>query len=235
MKQHRKYFGMTVLQIGILAGLAGAACLLFGLAGWFALRGKSGFFARAPQSTPIAQATSTMIVIPTLTPTLTSTPIPYELLIPDGWRQFKTGLVEIWLPSNFKPGDAKLLSDSTNLAIPELIMSGASSKSSLYQMLVTTSYEPLSSNSLDAFLDDKIAKFPADIRVAERRKVSVNSTDAVRFVFETRSHNIDLDVLAYVFLDGNTVWYVEYAAQINEFYEMLPTFEESVNTFRIVR
>jgi len=235
MKQYRKYFGMTLLQIGILAGLAGAACLLFGLAGWFALRGKSGLFGRAPQSTPIAQATSTMIVIPTLTPTLTSTPIPYELLIPDGWRQFKTGLVEIWLPSNFEPGDAKLLSASTNLAIPELIMSGTTSKSSLYQMLVTASYEPLSTGSLDAFLDGKLAKFPAESRVAERRKVSVNSTDAVRFVFETRSNNIDIDVLAYVFLDGNTVWYVEYAAQINEFYEMLPTFEESVKTFRIVR
>ena len=102
-------------------------------------------------------------------------------------------------------------------------------------MLVTASYEPLSTGSLDAFLDGKLAKFPAESRVAERRKVSVNSTDAVRFVFETRSNNIDIDVLAYVFLDGNTVWYVEYAAQINEFYEMLPTFEESEKTFRIVR
>jgi hypothetical protein len=235
MQQNRKYFGMTLSQLGLLAGLAGAACLLFGLAGWFVLRGKSGLLARAPENTPVSRATSTMIVIPTLTPTQTPTPVPYEMLIPSGWEQFKTGLIEIWLPSSFKLGDPKLLSTSTNFAVPELIITGATSKSSLYQMLVTVSYEPLTGNALDTFLDSRIAKFPAEVHMAERRKVSVNSTDAVRFLFETRSNNIDIDVLAYVFLDGSTVWYVEYAAQINEFYEMLPTFEDSVKTFRIVR
>ena len=104
MQQNRKFFGMTPLQLGILAGLAGAACLLFGLAGWFVLRGKSGLLARAPENTPVPRATSTLIVIPTLTPTQTPTPVPYEMLIPSGWEQFKTGLVEIWLPSSFKPG-----------------------------------------------------------------------------------------------------------------------------------
>jgi hypothetical protein len=235
MQQNRKFFGMALSQLVILAGLAGAVCLLFGLAGWFVLRGKSGLLARVPENTLVPRATSTMIVIPTLTPTQTPTPIPYEMLIPSGWKQFKTGLVEIWLPSSFKPGDAKLLSDWTNLAVPELILSGATSKTSLYQMLVTVSYEPLTSEALDAFLDSKTAKFPTEVRVAERRKVSVNSTDAVRFVFETRNNNIDIEVLAYVFLDGSTVWYVEYGAQINEFYEMLPTFEDSVKTFRMVR
>ena len=235
MQQNRKFFGLSLSQLGILAGLAGVACLLFGLVGWFALRGKAGFLGRSPQNTPVIRATSTMIVIPTLTPTQTPTPAPYEMLIPNGWEQFKTELVEIWLPSSFKPGDPKLLSDWTKLAVPELIMTGSTAKSSLYQMLVTVSYEPLTTNSLDAFLDSKVAKFPTEVRVAERRKVSVNSTDAVRFVFETRSNNIDIDVLAYVFLDGSTVWYVEYGAQINEFYEMLPTFEDSIKTFRIVR
>jgi hypothetical protein len=235
MQQNRKFLGMTLSQLGILAGLAGAACLLFGLAGWFVLRGKSGLLERAPENTLVPRATSTMIVIPTLAPTQTPTPVPYEMLIPSGWEQFKTRLIQIWLPSDFKLGDTKLLSDSTNFAVPELIITGATSKSSLYQMLVTVSYEPLTADTLDAFLDRKITTFPTEVRVAERRKVSVNSTDAVRFVFETRNNNIDIEVLAYVFHDGGTVWYVEYGAQINEFYEMLPTFEDSVKTFRIVR
>jgi hypothetical protein len=235
MQQNRKFFGMTPLQLGILAGLAGAACLLVGWAGWFILRGDRSPFGRVPENTPVSQVTSTMIVIPTLTPTETPTPLPYKMLIPSGWAQFKSGLVEIWLPSNFKPGDSKLLNDSTKFAIPELIMTGAASKSSLYQMLVTVSYEPLTTDSLDAFLDGKVAKFPTEIRVAERRHASVNSIDAIRLLFETRSKNVDIDVLTYVFLDGSTVWYVEYGAQINEFYDMLPTFEDSVKTFRIVR
>jgi hypothetical protein len=235
MQQNRKFFGMTPLQLGILAGLGGAACLLFGLAGWFVLRGNRNSFGRAPENMPVPPPTSTMIVIPTLTPTHTPTPQPYEMLIPSGWAQFKTGLVEIWLPSNFKLGDQKLLSDSTNFAIPELIMTGATSKSALYQMLVTVSYEPLTTDSLEAFLAGKVAKLPAEIRVAEKRNVSVNSTDATRLLIETRSKNVDIDILTYVFLDGSTVWYVEYGAQINEFYDMLPTFENSIKTFRIVR
>jgi hypothetical protein len=120
--------------------------------------------------------------------------------------------------------------------MPELFMQEAASNSSLYQMLVMVSYEPLVGDSLDAYLDTEIAKLPSTIRVAERRKVFINSTEAVRFVFETRSgHNIDINDMAYVFLDGSTVWYVEYVAQINEFYEMLSTFEQSMKTFRFVR
>src|SRR5690349_15889482 len=128
MQQNRKFFGMTPLQLGILAGLAGIACLLFGLAGAFLLRANAVPFRRAPENALVPQATPTMIVIPTLTPTQTPTPLPYEMLIPSGWAQFQTGLVEIWLPSNFKPGDPKLLNNSTNFAMPELIMTGAASK-----------------------------------------------------------------------------------------------------------
>ena len=158
------------------------------------------------------------------------------MLIPEGWVQAKTGLVEIWLPAEFKQSDPGSFRDSADLAMPELFMREASSSSSLYQMLVMISYEPLTADSLDTYLDAEIAKLPSTIRVAERRKVLVNSTEVVRFVFETRSDNsIDINDMAYVFVDGSTVWYVEYVAQINEFYEMLSTFEQSAKTFRFVR
>ncbi len=235
MTQNRKYYGMTPAQIGILASLAGVACLLFGLTGWFILRRNQSPFARAPQNTPVVQSTSTPFVLPTLSPTETPTPVPYEALIPEGWTQFKTGLVEIWLPKEFKQGDSNLFKDSANAASRELIATGATSKSSLYKMLVMVSYEPLNGASLDDYLNSQIAQLPTDVRMAERRKVSVNSTEVVRFVFETRSGNVDLDDLTYVFLDGSTIWYVEYVAQINEFYEMLSTFEQSAKTFRVVR
>ena len=236
MAQKRNYFGMTPTQIGILAGLAGTACLLFGLAGWFVFRGNSNLLTSAPQNTSIPPSTPTPFQMPTLMLTETPTPVPYEMLIPKGWVQAKTGLVEIWLPAEFKQADPSGFRDSADLAMPELFMREASSSSSLYQMLVMISYEPLTADSLDACLDAEVAKLPSTIRVAERRKVLVNSTEVVRFVFETRSDNsIDINDMAYVFLDGSTVWYVEYVAQINEFYEMLSMFEQSVKTFRLVR
>jgi len=233
MKQNRKYFGMNTQQISILAGLAVVAFLLFAVAGWLFLRG--GSFASAPQNTPTPQPTVTPFVLPTSTLTETPTPVPYDLLIPEGWVQFRTELVELWLPNNFKLEKSKILENSANLAVPELVITEVSSKSSLYNMAVVVSYEPLTVDSLDAYLTNKIANLPPETRVAEKRMVNINSQDVVRFVFEVRKDNIEVNDLAYVFLDGSTVWYVEYAAQINEFYEMLSMFEQSAKTFRIAR
>ena len=235
MNQDRKYFGMSAMQIGILAGLAGAACLLFGLTGWFVFRGRVNASPPPPVHTPVIQSTPTLLLSPTPVFTETPTSIPYDQLIPSGWVQYKTALVELWLPPGFKPGNPKSLSGSARLAVPEMVITEVASKSSLYQMFVVVSYKPFTADSLDAFLDIEVSKLPAEVSVTERRKVFVNSTESVRFTFETRSNNIDINDLAYVFLDGGTVWYVEYAAQINEFFERLPTFEQSIKTFRVVR
>ena len=235
MQQNDKYFGMTPKQIAILAGLAVTACLLFALTGWFVLRGRFNRSGGTPRNIPVSQFTPTPWAIPSVAPTGTTTPIPYETLIPGGWTQFKTGLVELWLPAAFQPGDPQFFNNSSNTAIGELILKGSESESSLYQMLVIVSYEPLTAESLDVYLDAEVARLPADIRVAERREVTLNGTNAVRFVFETRYNNLDVNDLTYVFLDGGTIWYVEYIAQINEFFEMLSVFEKSAQTFRVVR
>jgi hypothetical protein len=236
MTQNRNAMGMTPTQIGILAGLAGVACLLFGLTGWLILRRNSGPAAGAPREPLASKSTSTPFAMPTVAPTGTLTPVPYELLIPQGWVQFKTGLIEIWLPAEFKQADPHAFGDLTGLAVPELFMREGESSSSLYQMLVMISYEPLAADSLDVFLDQELTKLPSAVRVAERRKVNVNSTEVVRFVFEIdNDQNVDINDMTYVFLDGSTVWYVEYAAQINEFYEKLSMFEQSAKTFRIVK
>lgn len=231
----RKYFGMTTTQLGILAGMGGAACFLFVIAGCLFLRGGLGSLAAAPQPTPVPQSTATPFVIPTITPTATLTPVPYEMLIPDGWLQFKTGLIEIWLPKEFKVAKSKTLEESANLAIPELVVTRTVTKSSPYKMFVVVSYEPLTLDSLDDYLTGEIANLSSDTRVADKRMVTINSQDVVRFVFETRTDTAEVNDLMYVFLDGSTVWYVEYIAQINEYFTMVDMFEKSARTFRIVR
>lgn len=235
MNEERKYFGMTLRQVGILGGLAGIFILLVCISGWFVLRNIRLGFSQPPTQAPTPTFTLTPLTAPTITPTITQTPVPYEQLIPNGWVQYKTGLVEIWLPPNFKKADASLLGDISNLAIPELVLSEVKSKTSLYNMLAGISYEPLVGDSFDSFLDGKLAQIPPDIRLTERRKISLNAQDVVRLMFEFRSNNTYVDDLTYVFQDGGTVWYVEYIAQINEFYDNLPIFEQSAKTFRIVR
>lgn len=224
MTQDRKYFGMTIQQIGILVGLAVTACVLFAVVGWLALRGG---FRQAPVPTLPPQMTATPYVIPTVTATATLTPVPYEQLIPEGWTQHKTELVELWLPANFKPTTADV--------DEELALTGSNPKTSLYKMNVIVTYEPLGTDTLDAYIDNSLLTLDPALRVVERRKVSVNATDAVRMVLEGRVEGIDVNELVYVFQDGSTAWAVLYTAQINEFYAMLPTFEQSAKTFRIVR
>jgi hypothetical protein len=224
MHQNYKYLGITLSLIGILAGLSVTACLLFGLTGWFLFKASANLFAGVPENKPVVLSMPSPFVLPGLA----------SAGIPNGWKQFKTRRVEIWLPAAFTAGDPTLFSDTANSATPEMLMAGASSPSSLYKMFVMVSYEPLTADSLDAYLEGEIVASHSGVRVAEKKKVSINSRDAVRFVFETRSNNTEINDLAYLFLDGSTVWYVEYVMQSNEFFEMLPTFEDSVRTFRVV-
>jgi hypothetical protein len=226
MRQEKKYFGLTVQQLGILGGLAVVACLLFGVLGLSVLRRGLGF-SGSPQSAPTAVSTATMIVIPTLTPTVTATPVPYEQLIPEGWKQFKTTLVEIWLPPTFK---------SVNMNLKEeLAAESGDSKTSVYKMRTIIGFEPLAGKTLDEYIDGTLPTIDPTFHVVERRKVSVNGTEAIRMLFEGRVDSVDVNELVYIMQDGGTAWYVFYAAQINEFYETLPSFEQSILTFRIVR
>lgn len=232
MAQNRRYLGMTAQQIAILAGLAVLACVLFTVAGCFFLQGAPRLLAPAPQNTLPPQITDTPFVLPTLTPTETPTPIPYEMLIPQDWVQFKTELVEIWLPKQFKK--EKPDANDSNLTT-ELMMVGFPSESSMYPMLVMISYEPLVGGSLDDYVNNLPVQITAEARVAEKGKVFVNSTEVVRLLIEGKVEGVDYNDLIYAFQDGSTVWIVQYFAQINEYYMMEEMFRNSVKTFRVVR
>ncbi len=237
MTQDRKYLGMTGTQVAILAGLAGFACLLFAVAGMLFMRGAVVGLRPppVPQDTSTPRPTVTPFVIPSITPTATLTPVPYELLIPEGWVQFKTPLAEIWLPKGFKQVKAKASDDPTSL-LPELEMIGPASESSIYPAIVMVSYEPLAGQTLDDYMEIKLAQLATnEAHVVERRRVSVNSVDAVRLVMELRVESFEVNDMMFILHDGGTAWLIQYVAQLNDFYVMLDTFEKSVQTFRITR
>jgi hypothetical protein len=237
MNEEKKYFGMTNIQIGILAGLAGVLILIVCLGGWLVLgNATSKLSAQPPTQTlepTVTPARATLV--PTVTPTMAPTPIPYEQLIPTDWKQFKTALVEIWMPANFRLADKKTKNNIAGFNVSELMITEIPSKSSVYNVVVVVAYDLLAGDSLDAHLDAKIATLPQTSRVTDRRTVFVNSVEARKIIIETRENNVDNNELLYAFLDGNTVWFVAYATEISKFFENLPTFEQSIKTFRVVR
>lgn len=234
--QTRKYFGMTQTQVMILAGLAAAVCLVFGVAGILLLRGGlSAAPAPVPQDTPIPQATATPFIIPTLTPTETFTPVPYEQLIPEGWVQFKTALVEIWMPKGFKQQKPKSSDDLSKAMTVDLEIVRPVSKTSLHPVIVIVSYQPFTGTSLDAYVEGLPSQLSAETRVAGKRKVTINSADAILMTIESKVNGDDVNDQAYLLLDGSTVWFIQYIAQLSEFFDLVPTFEQSIQTFRVVR
>jgi len=239
MTRDRKYFGMTLQQLGILGGMLVVGCFLFCVVGILVLRrGVSALTSRPVQqvNTPAPQSLPTLAVTPTLAPTSTPTPLPYDQLIPAGWTQYKTALIELWLPTGFKKADPKAVTGiSGNAVVMELALI-STSKSYTYKPTISVSYEPLTTDTLEHFVDQKLANIPAEINLAERKKVSNNSVDAYRLLFEGRTGtNVNTNDLLFIFQDGGTVWYVKYSAEIVDFYELLSVFEQSVKTFRIVR
>ena len=231
MIQGRKVFGMTRSQAGILAGLAVLVCCLFGVLG-FLIFGDGLSFGGTSQEPPTPMPTATLIVIPTITPTPLPTQIPYESLIPTGWVQYRAGTIEIWYPPQFRLARSQSSEGATTFANTALTVTRSSS---LYNMWGAVASEPLTTESLETFLDTKIQSFPAELRVVDRHATLLNNIPAVRIVIEGRVDNIDVNELAYVIQDGSTIWYVLYVAQINDFYDNLENFEASARTFRLVK
>jgi len=235
MDGEKKYFGMTMMQVGIIGGMAVILLALVCVGGYLVLRnrGQSTDVQSIPTVAPTV--TSIVAVTPTLIQTALPTPVPYEQLIPAGWNQYKTPLVEIWMPTNFKLADKKTQNTSAGFSTPELLITEIPSKSSAYNMLVSVSWEVMTGDSLDTFVQDQFPTLPYQAHVSDYRTVYVNSVEARRIVLEVRINNIDINDMVYVFQDGSTVWYVEYVAQIAEFFDNLPVFEQSIKTFRPVK
>jgi hypothetical protein len=237
MNLDRKYFGMTVSQLGILAGLAGLVLLLFCVVGWLVvgkIRGRA--FSPVPTAAPRLQPTVTLMPTLAVTTTPAPTPVPYESLIPAGWAQYRTALYEIWMPAGYKTTNTTdvLVTGLGGNPMVDLSLRGATSSKSPNKIYMTVSYEPMTTDSFDNFIITRLTSL--GISPSERSKVTLNTVPAVRMIFSGRKgDNTDINELTYVILDGTTVWYVQYTAEITEFYNLLANFESSAKTFRVVK
>jgi len=158
------------------------------------------------------------------------------MLIPEGWVQYKSTLIETWVPKGFKPQQPKPSDDfSETMTLDLEVVRPASKKVSTYPVIVMVSYEPLTVGSLDEYMDGLPAQLSSGARVTAKRKVNINTVDGILVLLEAKVNGEEVNDQVYAFLDGGTVWFIHYTAQINEFYALLPTFEQSIQTFRVVQ
>src|SRR6187551_414551 len=106
-KKSKRYYGMTVTQIGILVGAAVFGLLTIGIILVVVLTSTPK--AQLPIATAVVSAsTSTSTPAPTVaieTETPTPAPVVATVMPPGGWVQFDTPGVIFWLPSGYVGGD----------------------------------------------------------------------------------------------------------------------------------
>jgi dihydroxyacetone kinase len=144
MDLNKKYFGMTIMQLGILVALAGLALVLFCVVGYLVLGKATGSSVTLPPTaTATIQPTVTMVLTPTPTTTPAATPMPYESLIPAGWAQYRTALIEIWMPPGYKATKTTvvLVTGLGGSPIMDLSVIGSTSKKAPNKIYMTVSYD----------------------------------------------------------------------------------------------
>jgi hypothetical protein len=221
----RKYLGLTVMQLIVLACLGLTTFGVIGIAARIIL-GKS-----MPLDTIAVQPTS--MPISTRTPLSTRTPIPptptftattYESLIPNGWIQQKYENVEFWVPVDFEKDPSS--EDLVGLAnkIPGTKSIPAS---------VSLSNEIGIKTDLDTFVQEGVKQFTRDVTYLESKKFEIGIYEVKRLKLEVIVSNIPLENVLYFIKDGDTVWIISGFSHLEDFHDWLPIFDQIARTFRI--
>lgn len=259
-KRPKRYFGMTLAQVGVLAILACLACSLTSAGLFFVLKSLTPPISVTPNTyTKFETPTPEMTATPTLTATPTRTPSPtptkYEDTIPAGWNQYRELFrYEIWFPPEYTPVDQRgklqeliqLYEDSGYSELAQqrtatldedvshyvLWMADTIVSPLRYQTNVSIATYPLEKRSLSGYVDLQVQELPPSIRVMERRPYSIGNYAAERLWLENSLSNTTLGMVMYVIRAQHDVWVITCYTHFNEFYIRQPLFDQIVNTFR---
>ncbi len=169
-------------------------------------------------------------------------------------KKFETAKIELWLPDTFVGGD---ISKDLDLILSRMRAGGPDSarvaqfieqNPSMFAMYAidskvgdigsitnvnVTMEQTLSAITLDIYLDAVTKQLPSGFQVLDRKVVTLERYQAGRVVVETASQGRRVKQLVYVFKDGGTFWIATYTTSADEFDQRLPSFEQSIRTFRI--
>ena len=249
MKTGQKYFGMTLAQIGILAALALAACIVMGILGTLMLN----LFPGTQQTEP------TYTLQPGPTPVLTSTAWPTITPIPD-WQEysFAEAQARIWLPASYIGGEPATSSEMIRenlrtifndeafardieglLAIPELDFFAFDTKfvdSARFMYVGTEALNPDLDLSMDYYLNRMMNNFTgASDRVVERQIAQLDHYQAGKLVVESKVLSGDVEqfitMVIYMVRVDDTMWLITFRTGREEFKDYQQIIESSANSF----
>ncbi len=259
-QKSKRYFGMTLPQVGILLIMACLACSLTSTGLYFALNSlvpqvsvTSEPNRKSETPTPAMTFTPTLTATPTRIPS--PTPTKYEDAIPAGWKQYiEQFRYEIWFPPEYTPVDqrgklqeliqiyedggyseiAQLRTATLDEDVTHYVLWMADTVITplRYQTNVSIATYPLERRTLAEYVEAQMADFPASIRFMERRAYNLGIYQAERLWLENSLPNTTLGMVMYVVRAQEDVWIITCYTHFNEFYTRVPVFDQIASTFR---
>jgi hypothetical protein len=204
------------------------------------------------------------VVAPTPTP-LTPTPPAVLIAAgtpPAGWVEFRTDAASLWLPANFVGGDLVHSKQRTISKINALgsfyrnavvAIQQTNEESVLWMVdktpkqtdIITTVNVRHIISTEDVSLDQYIHDFLAGnvqgtpvamlLTVNGTKKVTLLGMDAMRLSYSTFYAGHSTSGFLYYIKDGADIWVVNYGLGPEEYYDMLPMVEQSIQTFNLIK
>lgn len=251
MNTGKRYFGMTLAQIGILAALALVACIVIGILGTMMLN-----------FTPTTQSVEpTYTLQPSPTPVMPSTPWPTVTPIPD-WQEysFAEGQARIWLPASYIGGDTVTSSGTIMeklkatfddeafandiqglMATPEVSFFAFDTEFTSAVRFMFIGKETLSPDvviTLDGYLNNMVDNsVDGSDRLVERQVTQEDYYPVGKLVVESKVPAEDAEVYVtvatYVIQVDNTMWLITFRTGREEFGGYRPTIESIATSFWI--
>jgi len=226
----KRYFGLTVNQVVILCLFGLATVVVVGVGGWWILG-----MAFPANALPTETIPPTFTPLPSWTPGPTRTRVPsptatgadYQSSIPQGWVQFTSGKVELWMPPNFVKADPG----------KDLILAKDKNAAQNFTTNVLLGVDPLPV-PLDEYISESVKYFPGmssiiDMTLLEKRVFTIGDYEVRRLRVETIVSTIPVEAAMYLVKDNDKVWMITCSTYFDEYYDWLPTFDKIARTFRI--
>ena len=241
----KRYLGMTIPQLGVLAGLGLCiCCTLVGGYSWL------NSMVAAAYEVPVINLTlpppPTPLPTETPPPTPSPTPITYESLIPAGWELFLSESapgMEVWLPSSYEAYTENPNMQTVTVyegegfekLVSVLRLTDMTQSPYLLYTTFQISTQPLPASNIDKTIELVFADMKQAARLVESDVFEIGDYPARKLVFDITGNGVNAGLVAYVIQDNVTVWYLGFTTPYNELYTRMPDFDRTAQTFRIVK
>jgi len=242
----KRFIGMTANQLIMLGGMTVFLCCV--LAGGMGLLNLLVGTVYAPAATsldlptPPASPTAAPALPPTQTPAPTE--IPYEALIPQGWKQFtlpEAPGMEFWLPGTYKVLSGKEKDNSSpaplygpNMDDMKMLMVLVDSQESMLLLYTNAFVSAVSMRGdFDEMMDLVFGPMSRKGRLIERRETEVSGLPAQKLVFDINVNGVNAGIVVYAFQRGGELWQFGFITPYNELFARMDEFDAASRVFRL--